>query len=89
MPTYIDLGDENIGFVNADTVTCIQRDAGGGYIIIGYPDNQKTFHYKQVGLATGAAVLQELLRELGRPATQPGTRVITLENGHVVSRYLS
>ncbi|WP_280259446.1 hypothetical protein [Nocardia abscessus] len=83
--TYIEVARGK--FVNADMVTSIETQQGTIFISDG--KHSQGFQPEAIP-REGAAVhyMVELMRELGRPATEPGLRIITLLQGQIVSRYL-
>ena len=89
MATFIDLGDEFEGFVNAEQVVRIGIRNDRAWIY-----TAESRHRFPGGSTDGtdavpaATVLAQLLHELSEPSVLPGTRVIAFAKGRVVSRYL-
>ncbi|MGB3673225.1 MAG: hypothetical protein WA988_02170 [Candidatus Nanopelagicales bacterium] len=82
--TYVEVGIG--GFVNADLICAIRP--GGGMVTIALDSQTHVFHGDRVSKSSASLVAVELLRELGQPAIQNGTRIITYLDQKVVSRYL-
>lgn len=86
-PTFIELGDAQMTFVNASQVTTIFIDRDR--IQLSTADRANlTFHGDQIEGAAAQQVLVELLTQIGRTQKPGLTRVITYLNGAVQSRYL-
>lgn len=89
MATFIDLGDEFEGFVNAEQVVRIGIRNDRTWIYTS--ENHHRFPASTVESADAvpaSAVLAQLLHELSEPAVLPGTRIIGFAKGRVVSRYV-
>ncbi|MEV0354789.1 hypothetical protein AB0H71_01870 [Nocardia sp. NPDC050697] len=88
MATFIDLGDEFEGFVNAEQVVRIGIRNDRAWIYTA--ENRHRFPGGADGAdpVPAATVLEQLLHELSEPAVLPGTRVIAFARGRVVSRYI-
>lgn len=86
-PTFIELGDAQMTFVNASQVTTISIDRGRIQLSTA-KQAHLTFHGDQIEGAAAQQVLVELLTEIGRTPSPAQTRIITYLNGSVQSRYL-